>query len=115
MATMGRVVHLPFPFDDLSTTKVRPAVCLTDPIGPYEHLPLAFITSRVPKVLLATEVVPSPERPGYEETGLRVPSVLPLHSLMTVAASLIRRELGVLSSEMQAEVDEKPRGLFDLK
>jgi hypothetical protein len=31
--TKGKVVLVPFPFDDLSTTKVRPAVCLTEPIG----------------------------------------------------------------------------------
>ena len=30
----GKVVLVPFPFDDLSTAKVRPVVCLTDPIGP---------------------------------------------------------------------------------
>jgi mRNA-degrading endonuclease toxin of MazEF toxin-antitoxin module len=57
----------------------------------------------------------SPKRNGYDETGLRVPSVLRLHRLMTVATSLIRRELGVLSPDMQAEVDAKLRGLFDLK
>lgn len=113
MATRGKVVLLPFPFDDLSTTKVRPAVCLTDPIGSYEHVVLAFITSRTPEALLDTDVMLSPERPGYEETGLRLPSVLRLHRLMTVSMSLIRRELGVLSPEMQTEVDEKLRGLFD--
>lgn len=115
MATKGKVVLLPFPFDDLSATKVRPAVCLTDPIGPYEHVILAFITSRVPEVLLDTDVMLTPERPGYEETGLRVSSVLRLHRLMTVAGSLIRRELGVLSSEMQTEVGGTLRRLFDLK
>ncbi len=31
--TKGKVVLVPFPFDDLSATKVRRAVCLTEPIG----------------------------------------------------------------------------------
>lgn len=30
----GKVVMVPFPFDDLSTTKARPVVCLTEPVGP---------------------------------------------------------------------------------
>ena len=115
MATRGKVVLLPFPFDDLSATKVRPAVCLTDPIGHYEHVALAFITSQMPEELLETDVVLSTERPGYVETGLRLPSVLRLHRMMTVSTSLIQRELGVLSSEMQTEVDEKLRRLFTLK
>ena len=104
----GKVVLVPFPFDNLSASKVRPAVCLTEPIGDHRHVVLAFITSREPEELL------DPERPGYVETGLRVQSVLRLHRLMTVSTSLVRRELGDLSSDMQTDVDEKLRTLFDL-
>jgi len=42
-----KIVFVPFPFDDLSATKVRPAICLTDEIQPYGHIVLAFITSKV--------------------------------------------------------------------
>lgn len=104
----GKVVLVPFPFDNLSASKVRPAVCLTEPIGDHRHVVLAFITSREPEELL------DPELPGYVETGLRVQSVLRLHRLMTVSTSLVRRELGDLSSDMQTDVDEKLRTLFDL-
>jgi hypothetical protein len=34
----NRIVLLPIPFDDLTATKVRPAVCLTNPIGPHKHV-----------------------------------------------------------------------------
>ena len=33
----GKIVQVPFPFDALSTSKVRPAVCLTDSVGPHQH------------------------------------------------------------------------------
>ena len=36
--TRGKIVLVPFPFDDLSTSKVRPAVCLTEPTGPQREL-----------------------------------------------------------------------------
>ena len=62
--TKYRVVLVPFPFDDLSSSKVRPAVCLTDPIGPHRHLILAFITSRVPAHLLATDLVLDSRNPA---------------------------------------------------
>jgi mRNA interferase MazF len=45
--TRNRVVLMPFSFDDLSGTKVRPAVMLTDPIGPQRHVVLTRITGRV--------------------------------------------------------------------
>lgn len=54
--TKGKVVLVPFPFDDLSTMKVRPAVCLTEPIGTHRHVILAFITSQVPSDLLETDL-----------------------------------------------------------
>ncbi len=44
--TRGKVVLVPFPFDDLSATKLRPAVSLTEPIGANDHVVVAFITSR---------------------------------------------------------------------
>jgi mRNA interferase MazF len=54
--TKGKVVLVPFPFDDLSTVKLRPAVCLTEPIGPHRHVILAFISSRIPTNLLFSSV-----------------------------------------------------------
>jgi hypothetical protein len=38
--TKGRIVLVPFPFDDVTASKVRPAVCLTDPIGRHRHVTL---------------------------------------------------------------------------
>lgn len=110
----GKVVLVSFPFDDLSTTKVRPAVCLTNPIGPYHHIVLAFVSSRISSDFLETDLVLSPSDAGFETTGLRVSSTLRLHRLMTVTTGMIKRELGELSPIMKAEVAEKLRRLFDL-
>ena len=49
--TRGKIVLVPFPFDDLSTAKVRPAVCLTEPTGPQRHVVLAFSTIRLHRLL----------------------------------------------------------------
>jgi mRNA interferase MazF len=53
----NKVVLVPFPFDDLSTSKVRPAVCLTDPVGPHRHVIMAFISSRMPVNQLETDLI----------------------------------------------------------
>ena len=87
----GKVVLLPFPFDDLSAEKVRPAVCLTEPIGPYHHVVLAFITSLIPQNLLETDLVLDASQPDFALTGLNVSSTLRLHRLMTVTTSLVLR------------------------
>lgn len=112
--TKGKVVLVPFPFDDLSAAKVRPAVCLTDPVGPHRHVVLAFVTSRVPPDLLESDVVLESGRPDFTSSGLHTRSALRLHRLMTVTTSFLVRELGTLSPNMQGEVAAKLRKLFDL-
>ncbi len=109
-----KVVLIPFPFDDLSSTKVRPAVCLTEPIGPHRHVVLAFITSRVPANPLPTDLVIESSDLDFASTGLRVSSTLQLHRLMTAATTLVQRELGTLSPKMQSAAAERLRNLFDL-
>ncbi|HVM47492.1 MAG TPA: type II toxin-antitoxin system PemK/MazF family toxin [Candidatus Acidoferrum sp.] len=112
--TKGKVVLVPFPFDDMTASKVRPAVCLTEPIGPHRHVVVAFVSSQVPLELAATDVVLEPKRPDFAATGLRVVSVLRLHRLVTLTTALIRRELGTLSQPWQAEVAQKLSALFGL-
>ena len=112
--TKGKVVLVPFPFDDLSAAKVRPAVCLTDPVGPHRHVILAFITSRIPADLMETDIVLDTSQSDFVTTGLRVSSTLRLHRLMTASTSLILRELGELSPDVQAQVADKLRELFGL-
>jgi mRNA interferase MazF len=110
-----KIVLVPFPFDDLTTTKVRPAACLTGPIGQYNHVVLAFITSQIPESPLPTDLLINSDEKGFTETGLRVSSTLQLHRLITVSAALLTRELGVLSSAMQEDVNSKLKTLFELK
>ncbi len=112
--TKGKVVLVPFPFDDLSGEKVRPAVCLTNPTGLHRHIILAFVTSRIPAELLDTDLILDANHAEFVATGLRVSSTLRLHRLMTVTTSLIRRKLGELSPALQAEVAGKLRKLFEI-
>jgi len=112
--TKGKVVLVPFPFDDLSAVKVRPAVCLTNLIGEHRHVVLAFITSQVPAVPTSSNLMLDIQEADFAATGLRVSSTVHLHRLMTVTASIIRRELGVLSPRLQVEASAKLRDLFGL-
>lgn len=111
--TKHKVVLVPFPFDDLSATKVRPAVCLTEPIGPHRHIILAFITSQVLPDPLATDLVIDSRDDDFALTGLRVASTLQVHRLMTATTSLILRELGELSPRIQTQVNDRLRALFN--
>jgi len=110
-----KIVLVPFPFDDLSGSKVRPAACLTHPIGEHGHIIIAFITSKVLNTPLETDLIFQSNDPDFKLTGLRVSSTLQLHRLMTISSKILRRELGELSSSMQMQVEERLRKLFDLQ
>lgn len=110
----GKVVLVPFPFDDLSGVKVRPALCLTEPIGRNRHIVVAFLTSRIDSEVSTTDIVLDPSQPAFADLGLKVASTLRLHRITTITATLIRRELGVLSPALQVEVGNRLRLLFGL-
>ncbi|HEY3763071.1 MAG TPA: type II toxin-antitoxin system PemK/MazF family toxin [Verrucomicrobiae bacterium] len=115
LLTRGKIVLVPFPFDDLSTSKLRPAVCLTELIGPNRHVIVAFITSREIYDLLPTDISIPKSHPDFSATGLRVNSVLRLHRLVTLSTSIIKRQMGRLSPDLEREMTEKLSLLFSQK
>ncbi|GIM46962.1 hypothetical protein DNHGIG_25110 [Collibacillus ludicampi] len=110
----NKIVLVPFPFDDLSSVKVRPAVCLTEPIGPHQHVILAFITSRIPDDLQTSDIVLEQGTSVFEPTGLKVTSTIRLHRLMTVTTSYLKRELGELANSTVKEISDRLQQLFVL-
>src|SRR2546425_3359002 len=91
-AMRHKIILVPFPFDDLTGSKVRPAVCLTEAVGMYRHIVLAFITSVVPAQLEPTDLLLDPSNADFARTGLRVRPVLRLHRMVTVPVKIIQRQ-----------------------
>lgn len=109
-----KIVLVPFPFDDLSGQKVRPAVCLTNKIHPFDHIVAAFITSRVSQNPSDTDLVIDAADSDFANTGLKVSSTIKLHRLITITNKIVKRELGELSQNQQNEIEERLRNLFDI-
>jgi mRNA interferase MazF len=107
------IVLVPFPFDDFSQFKVRPALCLTSEIGKFEHILIAFISSRLPEEQLDSDFIIRKESKYWKGTGLSVNSVIRLHKIVTIPKSIIKRKLGTINEEAKNEVSEKLKHLFD--
>jgi len=88
--TRGRIVLVPFPFDDLATEKARPAVCLTEPMTAHRHIVLAFVTSRPSEDPLDTDIALDPQDPDFAGTGLQVRSTIRIHRLLTQVSVAFR-------------------------
>lgn len=109
-----RVFLARFPFDDASDGKTRPALCLTEPIGPDFHVVVAFISSQMPDDIEPYDMIFDPAQAEAQEMGLKLRSVLRLHRLFTTDAALLHRKLGQLPPALQSEVENRLRALFAL-
>lgn len=108
------IILVPFPFDDLTTNKLRPAICLTQVIGSYNHIVLAFVTSQIHKAKEKSDLQIKMSDLGFSITGLKVDSAIRLHRLVTVDVSIINRKLGVLPTAYHSDLQDKLKELFDL-
>ena len=107
------IILVPFPFDDFSISKVRPALCLTSEIGKYNHIIIAFISSKIPDDFIDSDLIIKKESKNSIGTGLYVDSVIRLHKIVTIPKSLIKRKLGTISKLVELEIRGKINNLFD--
>ncbi len=105
----GSVVLVRYPFTDLSTTKVRPAVVVTSNLllSQMEDILCLFISSVMPGELLPTDFVLEPSHPAFPATGLRLRSVFRTHKLALLHQGLVLRKFGDLEEPLMREIDSR--------
>ncbi len=102
----GDIVLVPFPFTDLSTDKVRPAVVISS--NPQtDDLVLAFISSTIPARPSSFEYILKNTDSDFPLTGLKVSSVFKLRKVITLEQSKILRHLGRTSPALQSQIDTR--------
>lgn len=108
------IVLVSFPFEDFKTQKVRPALCLTDPVGDHDHVVLAFISSKIPTSLTISDLLVEPETDFGKTTGLITNSVIRFHKIISVPKNLIKRKLGYIQEVHENIINQKIKHLFEL-
>jgi mRNA interferase MazF len=104
----GKIILIPFPFTNLSGSKVRPAVILSN-YKKGEDCLVAFISSLgVKRSEFDISVKPS------SKNGLKTDSVIKADKIATLEKKIILGEIGVLEREYVVKVDEKLKKLFSL-
>ena len=95
---VGKVILVPFPFSDLSKSKMRPAVVLAD-AGRGDWV-LCQITSNPygdPKALVIRDE-------NFAEGSLRITSFARPGKLFTASSSLMLSEVGMLRADMAEQI-----------
>ncbi len=114
--TRGKIVLTPFPFTDLTASKVRPAIVVSDPARIGVDLILAFISSVYnSSTLLPTDELLKMTDADFALTGLKKNSVFKMDKLATVDSAIILGEMGEVSSALQVKLDAKLKCALSLK
>ncbi len=108
----GEIFLASFPFGDIAGMKLRPVLVLAGPIGPIPEVLVAYISSVLPTALMPSDLVLDPAKPEFRSTNLKTASVLRLHKLATIHASMIARHLGDLPDAQKPAVAAKLRDLL---
>lgn len=109
----GDVVLTRFPFTDLTSSSLRPAVVVSTGAIAMDVVLIA-ISSMLRGGRVASDFTVEKRHPEFRATGLRVTSALRVHKLATVERTVIVRRLGTLSPALMSEVDKRLREVLAL-
>jgi mRNA interferase MazF len=109
----GDIVLVPFPFTDLSQTKLRPGVVLwVDPQG--QDVTLCFISSQNLENITPDEVYLAPGESEFLQTGLKVSSKIRVAKVVTLERRLLQKRLGQLGEKQIERLNKALKFAFQL-
>lgn len=107
----GKIVLVPFPFTDLTSAKLRPALVIYE--GDKDVI-LVFISSKIPSELSEADILITKNHSGFKTAGLKVDSVIRLDKIATVLKDLIVGEIGEINKELRKEVNLKLKKILEV-
>lgn len=110
----GDIVLAQFPLGGTGGRKLRPTLILAGPIGSVPEYVVAYISSVIPSIPEATDLVVDPNSPEFLSTKLKVVSVLRLHKLTTIHRLDAVRRIGEVSQMVFLDVQARLRALLNL-
>lgn len=114
MYEKGKIILVPFPFTDLSASKVRPAVIVSQNLQ-GEDVVVAFISSQKSPKLQKTDILLNEKQKFFQKTGLKTTSVIKVGKLATLEQKIILGELGDVDSAIQHEIGSRLKILFGIR
>jgi len=108
------IVILRYPFTDLTTTKVRPALVISpNSYSGSEDGVFIAITSNITDKG-GYDILVSTADPEFPVSGLRRDSLIKANKLFTLKKTLVARRIGRLGQALQAQVEKQLRLFLEL-
>ncbi|MEK6823719.1 MAG: type II toxin-antitoxin system PemK/MazF family toxin [Nanoarchaeota archaeon] len=108
----GDIVLVKFPFTDISSKKLRPALIITEE-SKFKDFILAFITTQFDQ-MEKYDMLLTADSKDFQKTGLKRESLLKLNKLTTLNKRMIVGKIGILTKELMNQVDNNLKDLFKI-
>ncbi|TAJ77162.1 MAG: type II toxin-antitoxin system PemK/MazF family toxin [Gallionellaceae bacterium] len=106
MKGAGQIVLTPFPYSDLTGTKLRPVLMLRQ-ASRFDDWLVCMVSSQVQQAEADLDETLTPTDPDFANSGLKVPSVLRLSRLALLDGSLLLGSIGTISEERLVNVRQR--------
>jgi len=106
MKRAGQIVLTPFPYTDLSATKLRPVLMLRQ-ASRFDDWLVCMVSSQEHQAETDLDEIISPTDIDFVNSGLKVPSVLRLSRLAVLDGSLLLGYIGAISEERLGTVRQR--------
>ena len=113
MYKKGKIVLTPFPFTDLSSSKVRPALIISNSLKGGDIV-VVFISSIKTKQLQKTDIAINSLGKTFSQTGLKTDSVIKIGKIATLDSKIILGEIGNIDLNIEKEISKKLKILFNI-
>lgn len=114
MFKRGTVVLIPFPFTDLSSAKLRPALIVSASSSHSEDFTVVFISSVVRQYTSSHLLLKKSDK-RFPKTGLKVDSVVHYDKIATLSRKVCLGELGFFEDSLMKKGDKILKQCLGLK
>ena len=108
----GDIVLVNFPFTDLISSKVRPAIVIA---AKGEDIIIIGIFSKIPDSIHGSWFVIEETSGYFLKTGLKKKSIIKTEKIAVIHNSIVRKTLGTLQEDIFDIVKEKLKEVLQLK
>lgn len=102
----GDVVLVSFPFTDFSKSKVRPALIVSFSDIYHKDVVITAISSKPAQILEDTWILIENTAPYFNETGLKVNSIIKIEKIALIDPVIIQKKIGKLPDDLMARINK---------
>ncbi|MFZ2633114.1 MAG: type II toxin-antitoxin system PemK/MazF family toxin [Desulfosalsimonadaceae bacterium] len=103
----GDIILIAFPFSDLTSVKVRPALILSPENPAEQDFLVALISSNMSRPISKTDYALSVTNADFLETRLKTGSVFRMSKVQNLNKTLAKRRLGKANVHLMLELEKK--------